>query len=141
MLVKQMTSDEEVMSNFTIMKRLRTDLQENTFLSTVRSMEQKYGYRLAAVIDEDEVVCVAGYRISESLAWKQFLYVDDLITSDNVRSNGYGKAMLNWLRDQAEITGCEQFHLDSGVQRFDTHRFYFRERMAITCYHFARSLK
>ena len=30
--------------------------------------------------------------------------------------------------------------LDSGVQRHDAHRFYLRERMAITSHHFAKNL-
>ena len=31
---------------------------------------------------------------------------------------------------------CDQLQLDSGVQREQTHRFYFREGLTINCYHF-----
>jgi hypothetical protein len=44
--------------------------------------------------------------------------------------------LLDWLVEQARLHGCENLELDSGVQRFDTHRFYFRKRMHISSYHF-----
>ena len=43
--------------------------------------------------------------------------------------------------EQARARGCENFELDSGVQRFDAHRFYFMKRMKISAYHFTISLK
>jgi hypothetical protein len=49
-------------------------------------------------------------------------------------------ALLNWLMDEARREQCGDFCLDSGVHRPDAHRFYMRERMAITAYHFTRKL-
>jgi len=33
--------------------------------------------------------------------------------------------------------GCKNLELDSGVQRFDAHRFYLLKRMNISSYHFS----
>ncbi len=57
------------------------------------------------------------------------------------RSQGHGARLLAWLADQARARDCDLLELDSGVQRFDAHRFYFRERMRIASYHFSRALK
>ena len=48
--------------------------------------------------------------------------------------------LLDWLAGQAREHQCDVLELDSGVQRFDAHRFYFRERMKISAYHFIRPL-
>jgi GNAT superfamily N-acetyltransferase len=56
------------------------------------------------------------------------------------RSRGYGDQLLDWLVDHACGLGCDQLHLDSGVQRFAAHRFYLRNRMDITAHHFALKL-
>lgn len=40
------------------------------------------------------------------------------------------------LRRRAERLDCTVLDLDSGVQRFDAHRFYTREKMNITAHHF-----
>jgi hypothetical protein len=47
---------------------------------------------------------------------------------------------MDWLKNEARTRGCVQLHLDSGVQREQTHRFYFRERLTINCYHFYTTL-
>ena len=87
------------------------------------------------------VLAVAGYRYYEKLFSGRNLYVDDLVTADQHRSRGYGSALLNWLAEQARTHGCTQLELDSGVQRFEAHRFYFRERMHVSSYHFVVPLK
>jgi hypothetical protein len=49
----------------------------------------------------------------------------------------YGSELLNWLKIEGRKLKCSQLHLDSGVQRTDAHRFYAREGMNMTCYHYA----
>ena len=88
----------------------------------------------------DGVVAVAGFRIGDNLAWGRFMYVDDLATLAAQRSKGYGSGLLSWLRTYAASQGCEQLHLDSGMQRKDAHRFYEREGMTISGLHFAEQI-
>jgi GNAT superfamily N-acetyltransferase len=77
----------------------------------------------------------------EMLATGRTLYVDDLVTDETRRSRGYGKAMLDWLQNYAREAGCETFSLDSGTHRQEAHAFYFRERMRVTSFHFAKKLE
>jgi hypothetical protein len=49
--------------------------------------------------------------------------------------------LLAWLRELAVESGCEVFHLDSGVQRKRAHEFYLREGLEISAYHFSERLK
>lgn len=110
------------------------------FLLRVRR-QQADGFQLAALTTEDAVVAVAGFRVLENLAWGRFLYVDDLVTDEARRSHGHGEALFAWLVAHARAEGCDQLHLDSGVQRFGAHRFYLARRMDITCHHFAMKLE
>ena len=52
------------------------------------------------------------------------------------RSQGVGKALLDWLRPEARRQGCDQIHLDSRLIRLDAHRFYEREGFEKIAYHF-----
>jgi GNAT superfamily N-acetyltransferase len=63
------------------------------------------------------------------------------VTDETARSRGHGEAMLHWLIDYARRENCDEFHLDSGVQRFGAHRFYLNHRMDITSHHFALRLR
>jgi GNAT superfamily N-acetyltransferase len=60
-----------------------------------------------------------------------------LVTDEAMRSRGLGKALLDWLRHEAWSLGCGQLHLDSGLHRVDAHRFYERESLKKTAFHFA----
>lgn len=140
MLVKSATTDADIARCFPVMVQLRPHLTSDTFLQKVKK-NAAAGFKLAYVEVDDEVRAVAGYRISDNLAWGHFLYVDDLVTDERVRSTGCGGFLFDWLVDQAKQNKCEQFHLDSGVQRFGAHRFYLNKRMDITSHHFALKLQ
>jgi GNAT superfamily N-acetyltransferase len=134
------TSDE-VRRCYPVMRELRTHLaSEEEFLERV-ALQQEQGYQLAFLESDGQVRAVAGYRFLESLFSGKNLYVDDLVTRDADRSHGYGGQLLDWLIEQARANKCETLELDSGVQRFDAHRFYFSKRMSISSYHFRIKLE
>ena len=132
-------ADEEILACYAVMSELRPHVRLEEFLPRVRRQIERANYHLACLID-GEVKAVAGFRISECLAWGKFLYVDDLVSKSGDRSKGYGGALFDWLVAHAKAEGCDQFHLDSGVQRFAAHRFYLLKRMSIDCHHFGLKL-
>jgi GNAT superfamily N-acetyltransferase len=132
-------SDSEIDRCFPIMQELRPHLLQTEFVNRVKQQQQQ-GYRLAYLKEEDDIKALAGFRLSQCLASGKFLYVDDLITQPGERSKGYGDRLMSWLVDYARSHACDQLQLDSGVQRFAAHRFYFRQRLEITSYHFALKL-
>ena len=124
---------------FEVVHELRPHLEREPFVEQVLR-QQGQGYRLAYLEDAGVVQACAGYRLSESLSFGRFLYVDDLVTASMARSRGFGKDLMDWLVAEACAAGCGELHLDSGVQRFAAHRFYLRERMEIMAHHFRLKL-
>ncbi|HJT97545.1 MAG TPA: GNAT family N-acetyltransferase [Rhodanobacteraceae bacterium] len=98
------------------------------------------GGRLAVAVLDGIVAGVAVYRIHENTVDGVQMYVDDLVIDESRRSRGVGKALLDHLAAIAEAAGCAKLTLDSGTQRQDAHRFYFRERMTVTAFHFSQAL-
>lgn len=140
MEIRNLSTDEEIEATFTVMSQLRSHLARKEYLATIRGMEDSGGYRLAAGFEDERVRCVAGYRFMKLLAYGKVLYVDDLVTDETARSRDFGGRIIGWLENEARKNGCEQLHLDSGVQRHDAHRFYFREGIKISSYHFVKDL-
>jgi len=123
------------------MRQLRPHFeQEDAFIGQVRRQMAQERWRLAFVEDGDEVAAVAGFRLLECLATGKTLYVDDLVTSEDRRSQGHGENLMRWLEAHARKLGCQTFSLDSGTQRTGAHRFYFRMGMTIPSFHFAKRL-
>ena len=139
MQVKLAEIDEEVQNCFTVMVQLRPHLNREEFIAQANRQMQS-GYRLAFLEDNGVIQAVAGFRILEMLSRGRFMYVDDLVTDTAARSRSYGGQLFDWLIDQAIAQGCQQIHLDSGVQRIGAHRFYFGKRMHISGFHFALKL-
>jgi GNAT superfamily N-acetyltransferase len=135
-VVRRLTTDDDILAARRVMRQLRPQISEASYLETVRRMMQTDGYLQAAVFEDDTVVAVAGYRFMEMLFSGKSLYVDDLNTDETRRSRGHGRMLMDWLKREAKERGCAQLQLDSGVQREQTHRFYFREGLSINCYHF-----
>lgn len=133
------TTDTEIAACYPVMRELRPHIAEEQFLPRVRSQEST-GYRLAYLLEANGVVAVAGFRLGDNLAWGRFLYVDDLVTLSAYRSKGHGAQLLSWLKEKAGSEGCEQMHLDSGIQRKEAHRFYEREGMTMTSLHFVEKI-
>ncbi|MCH9640061.1 MAG: GNAT family N-acetyltransferase [Betaproteobacteria bacterium] len=138
-MLKQATTDKEIESCFKVMSELRTHLKKDEFLDTVRHMQTE-GYKLAYVEDKGKIVAVAGYRVYTNLFMGKHLYVDDLVTLESSRSQGYGEQMVKWLRNEAIRENCNFFHLDSGTHRGEAHKFYFRQGFTIASYHFSERL-
>lgn len=136
MRVKLAQSEHETRRCFPVMQQLRPSFDLMSFLNQVE-VQATTGYQLAYVESESAtVLAVAGFVIGTKLAWGKHLYIDDLVTDADHRSTGAGKVLLDFLLDYASEQGCQQLHLDSGVQRFDAHRFYLREKMHISSHHF-----
>jgi GNAT superfamily N-acetyltransferase len=131
---------DEIARCYAVMANLRPHVTESEFVGRVQA-QQIQGYKLVCLQDGDVVVAVAGFRVMEMLATGRTLYVDDLVTDETLRSRGYGKVMLEWLQAYAREAGCQTFSLDSGTHRREAHAFYFRERMRVTSFHFAKKLK
>ena len=99
------------------------------------------GARMCVAVDGPVVAGVAVYRVYENTFQGGQLYVDDLVTDEKRRSTGVGRALLAYLEQKALAADLENLALDSGTQRQQAHKFYFREGMVVTSFHFGKRLK
>jgi len=136
MEAKLAETDAELERIASVLLQLRTHYGQQSLVTQIKSQQQQ-GYEVAYVESDGRVSCVAGFVMSRKLAWGKNIYVDDLVTDSEYRSKGAGKCMIDWLKSYARANGCDQLHLDSGVQRFAAHKFYLREGFRITSHHFS----
>jgi GNAT superfamily N-acetyltransferase len=139
MSIQLATSDEQILQCFEVLNELRPHLQRSEFVAQVQRQQQS-GYQLVFLEQDNQVVAVTGFSVGECLAWGKFIYVYDLVVAEARRSQGHGQKLLQWLMALAKSQGCQQLHLDSGVQRYAAHRFYLQQRLDITSHHFSLNL-
>ena len=140
MAIRLLTTEAEIARCFAVLHQLRPKLADaGELLILLRTMLAE-GVEIAALEHGGEIATVAVFRIHNMLVSGRTMYVDDLATDERLRSQGHGKAMLDWLIALARERGCTTFSLDSATFRTEAHAFYFRERMRITAFHFALPL-
>jgi GNAT superfamily N-acetyltransferase len=139
-IVEVAPGDERLASVFGVMRELRPHLDEPEFN---RRYDVSYpkGYRVVGIFDGDECRACAGYRLMTNLVSGHHMYVDDLVTAEQWRSRGYGRLLNKYLLELARGERCTSVQLDSNTRRVDAHRFYFRERYAISAFHFVQPLR
>jgi GNAT superfamily N-acetyltransferase len=136
-IVEVPPGDARLAAVWPVMRELRTELGDDELDALYRAGHPD-GYRVAALFEEGQCLAAAGYRISTSFVSGRYLYVDDLVTAERCRSQGYGRRMNDYLLELARRQECKSIELDSSVRRQDAHRFYFRERYVVTAFHFGR---
>ncbi|RSK25607.1 GNAT family N-acetyltransferase [Bacillus sp. HMF5848] len=124
MEIKHLNTESDILLGYPVMKHLRTHLDEKSYLSLVKEAQQQESYQLVGVFDNSRLVAVTGFMPMVTLYNGKFIWVCDLVTDPDVRSKGYGEALLTYVHDWAQEQGYNKVSLSSGLQRTDAHRFY-----------------
>ena len=129
--------DVAVREIYPLMAQLRSHLTDADMFIAYWRRQSEVGYRLIALHSEGQAVALAGYRVQENLVYGRFLYVDDLITDADRRSQGYGERIIQHLRSEAKKMGCAKLVLDTPMSNSLGHRFYFRCGLLATSLRFS----
>ena len=98
------------------------------------------GAEMAVAVIAGEVAGITVFRVLEKKFSGRELYCDDLVTDEAKRSTGVGHALIAYMEKLGRERHCDTFALDSGTQRQQAHKFYFREQLPITAFHFSKKL-
>lgn len=140
MNIKVINNPQEIVQCFDAFLELRPHLSDSTVFTDQVLKQQKEGYQLAAILQEDEIVACVGFRMMTMLANGKILYIDDLVTKEKCRGKGYGKALLDYTIQFAKDNLCDQVHLDTGYTRHAAHKVYLNYGFEIFCHHMALNL-
>src|SRR5262249_35009439 len=98
------------------------------------------GVEMAVAVKDGRVLGVTMFRVIERTHSGRELYCDDLVTDEAERSTGGGHALIEYMERGARQGGCDTFALDSGTARQRAHRFYFREGLTVSSFHFVKKI-
>jgi GNAT superfamily N-acetyltransferase len=121
-------------------RQLRPHLPQGRYIERMKEIFAG-GAEMAVVVVGDRVAGITVFRMLERTFSGRELYCDDLVTDSSRRSTGVGRLMMDYMEKLARERECDTFALDSGCQRQQAHKFYFREGLTITSFHFTRTLK
>ena len=135
MQVHCLTTPKQMLAAFEVMSHMYPDLSQDEFLELLAGMVHK-GYSMIGVIDEQgKCIGAAGYWIGVRLYCRKFIQIDNLVVLPEKRGKQAGKMMMDEIKQIGREEGCQRVILDTYVENFDAHRFFYREGFIIRGYH------
>ena len=131
---------ETIAATWPVMHQLRPHLDAGAYLAAVLRLQAEQDFKLARMSVFNNVVAVAGLRFGEWLHGGRYLEIEDFVTGEECRSQGYGGEFFDWIVALAREAGCRHLRLLSGTHREAAHRFYRRKGMSLEAYYFSLDL-
>jgi len=132
----QLAGSEWLAHAESVHRQLRPHLPDDYTAKMTRVLKDA---RMALAVEGEAVLGLAVYRCHENTYDGLKFYIDDLVTDEVRRSEGVGHALIAHLEEVAKKLGANGLVLDSGTQRTQAHKFYFRESFVIPAFNFKKS--
>lgn len=123
-----------LMIEYTGGKITRAVLEER-FLETVTQ-----NYECAGMYIEGKLIGIAGMWFMTRHYSGKSMEPDHVFITNDFRRKGLGKLFFEWMHNYAKSKGCTTSELNTYVQNFPSHKFYYNEGYEIYGYHFYKTL-
>ena len=116
----------------------------NTFSDAI--LKQRFSemvnqnYECAGIFDSDVLIGVSGMWFCTRHYSGKSVEVDHVFIDDAYRGKGLGKQFFKWIYDYVKQKGYEAVELNTYVQNYPSHKFYYNEGFQILGYHFLKTL-
>lgn len=99
-------------------------------------LQDQPGYQVAGIEEDGKVVACVAFRVAESLSYGRHVSIEEIATLEAYRGRGFGRVLMDHVREAGLKNGCKSLHLNSGLARAATRRFYHLYGMDISSFHF-----
>ncbi|MFK7783214.1 GNAT family N-acetyltransferase [Psychroserpens sp.] len=97
-------------------------------------------YECAVIYDEDILIGVCGLWYCTRHYAGKTVELDHVFIDESYRNRGIGKQFLNWIYNFVKTKGVNTAELNTYVQNYPSHKFYYNEGFEILGYHFLKTL-
>lgn len=109
---------------YPVMKELRPHLEFEDYIAIYNQAHMADGYEIVAIESDQKIVAVMGYRFLSDFVRGKHIYIDDLVVSAVLRSQGLGAQLLKYAEDIARKSDCKSLRLCTGLENDRGIRFY-----------------
>lgn len=138
--IRDLTTKEEMLAAFPLVNLMYKKMSESEFSSALDEMINLSNYKMIAAFEGEKMIGVSGYWIASMLYCGLYLQASNIVVSDEFRSKGIGKKILNHLEEKAKKANCKKIVLDSYTENKKSHPLYFRENFYIRGFHFMKDI-
>jgi len=140
LVIKDLNTIKEMEGAFPLVAQMYDKMSFETYKSYIQEMIDTNDFKMVGAYLDGKMVGVSGYWVFLMLYCGRYLQASNLIVDKNLRSQGIGKKILNYLESKARELNCHKIVLDSYVENKRSHPLYFREGFYIRGFHYMKDL-
>ncbi len=123
-----------------LMQKLTNNKHSDELLKERFSEMVLQNYECAGVYDNEILIGITGMWFCTRHYSGKSMELDHVYIDENYRGKGLGKQFLKWVYDYGRSKGCESCELNTYVNNYPSHKFYYNEGFEIYGYHFFKKL-
>lgn len=120
------SSEPDLERAFSLMKELRPHLDFLEYKEIFDQANRSDSYQIIGVEINGQLVALMGFRFLSDFVRGKHLYIDDLVSTEKMRSNGLGAELLKYAEKVALDANCKTLRLCTGIENESGTRFYER---------------
>lgn len=97
-------------------------------------------YECAVILYDDEYIGVTGLWYCTRHYIGKSVELDHVYIKPSHRNKGLGKQFMEWIQNYVSEKGYQSMELNTYVQNYPSHKFYYNEGFEILGYHFLKKL-
>ena len=98
-------------------------------------------YECAGVYDNtDNLIGICGLWFCTRHYIRRSVELDHVYIKPEYRNKGLGHHFMHWIQNYIKQKGCQSMELNTYVQNYASHKFYYNEGYEILGYHFLKKL-
>lgn len=97
-------------------------------------------YECAGIYDDNKLIGVSGLWYCTRHYVGKSVELDHVYIMPEYRKKGLGKAFMDWIHTYIKSKGCNSMELNTYVQNYPSHKFYYNEGYEIWGYHFFKNV-
>ncbi|KAB1063888.1 GNAT family N-acetyltransferase [Tamlana haliotis] len=123
-----------------LVKKLNNDKVSESLLKERIAEMFNQNYECAGVFDDDILIGVCGLWYCTRHYSGRSVEPDHVFIAEGYRGKGLGHEFFSWIYDYVSKKGCESIELNTYVNNYSSHKFYYNQGFTILGYHFLKKL-
>jgi len=123
-----------------LVQKLTNNANSDALLKERFALMVEENYECAGVYHGDALIGICGMWFQTRHYAGKSMEVDHVYIDDAYQSKGLGKQFFKWIYTYAKSKGCTTSELNTYVQNYPSHKFYYNEGYEIFGYHFYKTL-